>query len=200
MRESLKTCSKNILITKESQSKNVLSTSASATREETKFWSKLDLSSFRLKADIKKLNRIIMVPILHRKYVEDVQKAKKAKKASSESHSKIEPDLDVYEMPKITEEQALAMGIIKRGANFTIQNEVVRELKENSRNCQNLLQKYKSAQSSRNIKTSQSRLGMLTSRESILRPNTGLGLVSETTVPSDTGKRRNLSRASQNEG
>jgi len=141
-----------------------------------------------------------MVPILHRKYVEDVQKAKKAKKASSESHSKIEPDLDVYEMPKITEEQALAMGIIKRGANFTIQNEVVRELKENSRNCQNLLQKYKSAQSSRNIKTSQSRLGMLTSRESILRPNTGLGLVSETTVPSDTGKRRNLSRASQNEG
>lgn len=197
MRESLKTCSKNILITKESQSKNVLSTSASATREETKFWSKLDLSPFRLKADIKKLNRIIMVPILHRKYVEDVQKAKKA---SSESHSKIEPDLDVYEMPKITEEQALAMGIIKRGANFTIQNEVVRELKENSRNCQNLLQKYKSAQSSRNIKTSQSRLGMLTSRESILRPNTGLGLVSETTVPSDTGKRRNLSRASQNEG
>jgi hypothetical protein len=53
---------------------------------------------------------------------------------------------------------------------------------KNSRNSEIRLGNYNSAQNLRKIRTSQSRFGNLTSRESGFRPTTGLGLATESTV------------------
>lgn len=64
----------------------------------------------------------------------------------------------------------------------SIQHQKLKRELKNSRNREIRLGSYNSAQNLRKIRTSQSKFGNMTSRESGLRPTTGLGLATESTA------------------
>lgn len=81
--------------------------------------------------------------------------------------------------------QTIAQTLEKYKLKFSKQVDLLKGLKS-SRNSSSRLNNYNSMTSFRKIKTSQTRLGGMTSRESNFRPTTGLGLVSETNYGSKT--------------
>ena len=90
-------------------------------------------------------------------------------------------------MPLIRQIESISNNLIPERFNIAPSAELKKAIKF-SRNSSNRLGNYNSTTSLRKIRTSQAKHGELTSRGSIFRPTTGLGLVSESTNGSQTSR------------
>ena len=141
----------------------------------------------------------MMIPRLHTKYIEEVRKANDQLKSNGTVRDAESQDARItYEQPLISQIQSITKGLLKDKTNFLRHEELIKEL-QTSRNRHSALKHYNSTNTLRKIRTSQARIGGLTSRGSNLRPTTGLGLVSESTY--DSGATPNeFSKTSQASG
>ncbi|CAI2377443.1 unnamed protein product [Moneuplotes crassus] len=105
----------------------------------------------KLKTDIRKLNKIMLVPRLHSKYIEKVLTPDDLPRPSTPSRPKIKQ----YELPLVSQMQTISSKLAAKRSHLL------------SRNVQTQMRSYNSVVSMKKPLSSHTRLAMLTSRETI---------------------------------